>query len=195
MNLVEASERLKSPRAAACALGIGTVLIALLLTFPIVLAFHTQSRELADSLHRLSTLEAQGAQAHALKGRMSELEHQAESLPGAVQAKNAMLAQSQIQQSVEALFTGNGATIRSAQILSPVAENGFETISIQYDLVVPTSKLRDLTYAVETHLPYLFITDASISGGQQSQSSQPQDPPLEIRWTIRAYRWGAADAS
>jgi len=41
---------------------------------------------------------------------------------------------------------------------------------------------------VETHDPYLFIDDATIGAGQSAPSAS-QDLTLELRWTLRAYRW------
>jgi hypothetical protein len=192
MTWIETAQILKSEKAAHWALGAGMALFTILLSLPVLFVFREQGHELAASLHRLSVLRAQGAQVPALKARLGALEQRAESLPGAVQSKTVTLAQSRLQQSIEAIVSGNGGTVRSAQILAPVEENGFNILAIQYDLAVPMSKLKNLTYAIETRLPYLFITDVSITGGQESEPSQPQDPQLEVRWTIRAYRWGSA---
>jgi len=56
------------------------------------------------------------------------------------------------------------------------------------------AKLRDLIYAIETHTPYLFVDDADIVAQQDWQTGDPQptNPQLEVRWTIRGYRWSGA---
>lgn len=192
MKRAEIIERLKTRTAARWALCVSAAVLMLMIALPIGWGLREQSNRIDVALRHLSRLRAEAAQIPALRARLSEAEEQAASLPGALQAKTAVLGQSRLQQSLEALLSANGATVRSAQVLQPTEEQGFDILGIQYDLAVPMSKLGDLGYVIETRQPYLFLTDISISGGGQIEaSSQSQDPQLEVRWTVRAYRWGS----
>lgn len=189
MSRTDWGEILKSRRAAA---GAGTALLLVIMAavgLPIGAAFHQQAERRSESLQELSELRAEAAAAPAIRGKLLELRERMVSLRGSLLAKDAALAQSQLQEAVEAITRANGATVRSAQIMAPSKENGFQAIGIQYDLAVPMSKLLDLTYAFESHVPYLFLAEASVSAEPAPPSSAPRDPRLDVRWIVKAYRW------
>jgi len=191
MNLLPLTQRLNSPNAARWAAGAALTLVLVLIATPLILGFRVQAQERTHTLRLLAVLQAEAAEALPFRERLKELTTQTANLPGALQAKTAALGQSLLQQTIESLVTANGANVRSAQMLPITKQNGFDVVAVQYDLTVPMSRLGDLTYAVESHTPYLFISDATISGGQDMAGSSVQDPQLEVRWTVRAYRWGA----
>ena len=185
-------ERLKSRNGALAAAGIVAVVVVLVLTAPVLALFRAQDRDMAVSLHQLAVLRAQATTAPAVKTQLAELRRRMAMLPGSIQAKTTALGQSQLQQTLESVVSASGGSIRSAQILPPVKANGFEGLGIQYDVTVPMHKLQDLVYAIEGHVPYLLIDNVQMSGGQvpQAANAPSQDLALEVRWTVRAYRWG-----
>lgn len=189
----EQGQMLKSSRAAMGALALATALVLLVVTAPAVALFRAQDIRIDESIRRISVLRAEAAAAPALKMQARKLRQQISRSPGALQASSAALAQSQLQQVLEGIASANGASVRSSQMLPPDHASAFETIAIQDDLTVPMSKLRDLVYAVEMHTPYLFLDNVQIAGSQSWQPSNTlaQDPVLNVRWTVRAYRWSA----
>lgn len=194
MILVTVAERLKARDSAFVAAGVLALVFALLLTLPVVAAFRAQDREIDNSLYQLGLLRAEAATAPVASTHLADMQRRMDASPGAIRATGTALAQSQLQQSMESIAGGAGAAIRSTQMLPTEKANGFESVAIQYDIAVPMSRLRDLLYAIETHVPYLFIDNAQIGASQswQAGSATAQDPPLDVRWTVRAYRWGAS---
>jgi hypothetical protein len=111
-------------------------------------------------------------------------------------ADDSALAEAQVQREVKSLVENNVGEVRSTQVASKKPTGGLEEISIQYDLSVPITRLDPLLYAIESHTPYLFIDHATISGGlawqqPQSASKKQPEPKLDVRLTVRAYRWSA----
>lgn len=189
-----ALEKIKSRNAAVLAAGLLCALALSLVCAPVFAAFRGQDESIAASLLELSKLRAEAATAGIHQRQLSEIRMRMNSSPGSLRANSVALAQSQLQQTMEALASANGGSVRSSQMLPSSKVSGFDAVGIQYDLAVPMSRLRDLVYAVETHTPYLFIEEAQISAGQnwQNQPSGNRDPILDVRWTVRAYRWGGA---
>jgi hypothetical protein len=185
-------DNLKSRNGALAAAGTVAVVVVLVLIAPVLALFRAQEADMAASLHQLAVLRAQAATAPAVNAQLAELQRRMAALPGSIQAKTTALGQSQLQQTLESVVSAGGGSIRSAQILPPVKANGFETLAIQYDVAVPMHKLQDLAYAIETHVPYLLVDSVQMSGGQgpQAANGASQDLSLEVRLTVRAYRWG-----
>lgn len=162
-----------------------------LVIVPAVLAFRAQSDDIALALHQLAVYRAEAGTRPALERELKEARQRLSSVPGQIAGTNAPLAQAVLQNDVKTIVDRAGGNILSAQIIPATKANGFETIAIQYDLVVPITRLVGLTYAIESHTPYLFIGDADISTPQvwQPGDTPMPEPKLEVRWTIRGYRW------
>lgn len=168
---------------------LGTAVLALIGGFALI--FLIQNREIDNSLNTLALYRAQVGRQPALGAQLTEYKQHLATLPGQINGTSAPLAQAALQNDVKMISDQNGGEIRSAQTLPPTRENGFETIAVQYDLVVPFSRLEDLAYAIESHAPYFYIDDVDIVIPQtwQTASTDVQDPRVEVRWTIRGYRW------
>lgn len=156
-----------------------------------VLIFLMQDREIDESLNTLAIYRAQVDRRPTLETQLKEYRQRLATLPGQIIGTSAPLTQAALENDVKSISDQNGGEIRSAQTLPPTREKGFETIAVQYDLVVPFSRLEDLTYAIESHTPYFYIDDVDIVIPQiwQAPSTGVQDPRVEVRWTIRGYRW------
>jgi hypothetical protein len=166
-----------------------TALVLLAVAAPIVALFRAQDIRIGETLRQISILRAEAAATPGLQAQSRKLRQQISASPGALQASSAALAQSQLQQALEGIATGNGASVRSTQMLPSEQSDGFETVAIQDDLTVPMNKLRDLIYAIETRTPYLFLDNVQIAGSQPWQPMAPvQDLVLNVRWTVHAYR-------
>ncbi len=191
MTAIQFAGRVKTRDGAIAAAAILGTVLGLLLILPIASAFRSQDRELSKALYRLGVLRARAQLAPAAEGQLAEMRRRMDALPGSLRPATTALAQSQLQQTMESIAGERGATIRSTQILPSQGRHGFETIAIQYDLAAPMSKLQGLLYAIEGHVPYLFIDNVQIGAGQiqQSAAAANQDPMLDLRWTVRAYHW------
>jgi len=183
---------LKSRHGALGALAVTAILGLALVALAIMALFRTQDDQTDQSLRELALLRAEAATAPALHAQLATLRQDIASSPGALSTSPATLAQSQLQQSLESLISGNGGSIRSTQLQPVDPGGGFAPIAIQHDLIVPMSKLQTLVYAIESHSPYLFLDNVQIAANQAWQASNTiQDPQLTVHWTIRAYRFGA----
>ena len=98
---------------------------------------------------------------------------------------------------MKAIVENNAGEVRSTQVATKKRIGGLEEITVQYDLTVPLTRLSAVLYAIESHTPYLFIDHADIGApmGWQPQaatgSKRPVEPNLQLRCTIRAYRWSS----
>lgn len=181
----------KERRAALLALGAILAAICVFVVVPTVLAFRAQSDDTKEALHQLAVYRAEAGMRPALERELKEARQRLSSVPGQIAGTNAPLAQATLQSDVKSLVDRNGGNIMSAQIVPAKKTNGFEAISVQYDLVVPVTRLGDLVYAIESHTPYLFIDDATVSMTQiwQQADAQATEPKVEVRWTVHGYRW------
>ncbi|HTT83314.1 MAG TPA: GspMb/PilO family protein, partial [Rhizomicrobium sp.] len=106
---------------------------------------------------------------------------------------SADLAQAQLQSEMKQLIDRNGGSLLSAQLLPPTKVKGFDSVSIEYDVTIPLSNFSSLIYAVETHVPYYFVDSADLVMPPNWRANSPnQNPSMEMRWTIHAYRWRGA---
>jgi len=165
--------------------------VALVLVGGVGLAFLAQDRDIDESLHTLALYRAQASRRPTLEAQLKEYKQRLATLPGQIVGTSAPLTQAALENDVKSITDQNGGEIRSAQTLPATREKGFETIAVQYDLVVPFSRLKDLAYAVESHAPYFYIDDVDVVIPQawQTAGADVQDPRVEVRWTIRGYRW------
>ncbi|MDH3230459.1 MAG: type II secretion system protein GspM [Alphaproteobacteria bacterium] len=108
------------------------------------------------------------------------------------------LAGADLQTRVSRDATRHGLALRSAQILPPVAEEGFRRIGIRVALEGSLGGLGRLLYSIETAPAFLFVDNLEIrsrSGGRIVQrrnvQAQPEDR-LAIRFDVYGYRREAA---
>ncbi len=186
------AERLKTRHAALTALAAAVLLAAVLVALPLAALFAAQSAEIDEGLARVARYRAQAATRNETEARLAEARQRAAAVPGLIQAESTSIAQARLQSDMDTIVRMNGGAVRSAQILAPGRQEGFDVLSIQYQIAVPMGRLRDLAYAIETHTPFFFIdnTDIATTADWQSPDGQIADPTLEVRWVVRAYRWG-----
>jgi hypothetical protein len=184
----------KGRTGALVAAGVAAAVAALLVAGLIAFVFGGQSEETTDGVHQLAVYRAEVAMRPELEAALRQARQKAAAVPGLITSDSVALAQAQLQDEVKSIVTDNQGEVRTAQIVPATNVDGFEVIAIQYDLAVPMAKLRDLIYAIETRTPYLFVDDADIIAQQDLQSGDPQpiNPMLDVRWTIRGYRWSGA---
>jgi len=189
-------DKLKGKRPALAVFALVATIALLLIAAPIASLFAAQSDDTGDALHRLAIYRAEIASRGELESQLEELHLRAASEPGLVKSDNSALAEAQIQSDMKTIVEVNQGEVRSAQPLAPTREGGFEVISVAYDIVVPLARLKALAYAIESHASYFFINDAELTAGQAWDTGEVVSvgtiPKLEIRWTIRAYRWSAS---
>mgnify|MGYP001552256646 CR=1 FL=1 len=175
---------------ALAALAVLCLVLLGIVAIPIYGMFADLSKERAAQKQQLAVYRAEIAAEPALLQELADLKARARNAPGLVRAPSADLAAAQIQSELKTIVSANGGEIRSAQTSPAVHAQGFETISVTYDLTVPLSHLRGLLYAVEVHTPYLVLDDVSISA-PQTGGVEAADPVLSLRWTVHGYRWAA----
>jgi hypothetical protein len=189
MNL--AREMTLSPRLVLSGMALAAFLALATIAVGVLALFGTQRTQINQSLWELAKLHAEVAERPALQALLDDLKRKTASLPGLYIAANDALAGAQMESDVKATVSGNDGEVHSAQILPPARKDGFDIISVQYDVSVPQSQLRHLLYAIETHTPYLLISEADISASPDAQP-QNHDQPIELRLTLHAYRGSAA---
>jgi hypothetical protein len=142
-----------------------------------------------DTVRRLAVLRAQAAALPQVEAALTALRVQAEAQPGLLQGESDAVSQSAMQSDLKSLIEANGGEVRSAFALPPDAADGLALLSVQFDLTLPVSKLRGLIYAIESHVPYLFLSAVDIAA-PQAWPSDPKaaEPRVEVRWTVSGYR-------
>lgn len=181
---------LRGRKGAFIALGAIVFLFLVLVALPLAAMFRSQADDRADTLAQLERYRAEESRRPALAARLAALQEGAKSVPGLLTGNSAALAQAQLQSEMKELIDRNGGSLLSAQLLAPTKVKGFDSVAIQYDLTIPLSRFSGLVYAVETHVPYYFVDSADFVMPPNWQKNLPnQDPSMEMRWTIHAYRW------
>ena len=184
---------LRGRRGAFIALGAIGFLFLIVVALPLAAMFQSQSEDRADALAQLESYRAEEARRPALAARLAALQEGAKSVPGLLTGTSAALAQAQLQSDMKELIDRNGGSLLSAQLLPPTKVKGFDSVAIQYDVTIPLSRFSGLVYAVETHVPFYFVDSADfVMPPNWHQNSPNQDPSMEMRWTIHAYRWRGA---
>jgi general secretion pathway protein M len=164
----------------------------LLFLIPVVATFRAQAHKVAYAEAELGHLRAEASVEPALRQQLRDISGRISNLPGLLRGRSLAAAQTELQQSVESLASSSKASIRSTQMLPAIRAGAFDVVQIQYDLTAPMSRLADLTYAIESQEPYMFLRNVQIAGGDNWQSGQVgkgQDIQLNLRWIVRGYRW------
>jgi hypothetical protein len=181
---------LRGRKGAFIALGAAVFVFLALVALPLAVMFRSQAADREQAMAQLEAYRAEEARRPALAARLAALQEGAKSVPGLLTATSAPLAQAQLQSEMKALIDRNGGSLLSAQLLPPTKVKGFDSVAIQYDLTIPLSHFSGLVYAVETHVPYYFVDSADFVMPPNWRPNAPtQDPSMEMRWTIHAYRW------
>jgi len=181
---------LRGRKGAFLALGAIAFLFLALVALPLAVMFRSQVSDREQAIAQLQAYRAEEARRPALAARLAALQEGAKSVPGLLTATSAALAQAQLQSEMKGLIDRNGGSLLSAQLLPPTRVKGFDSVAIQYDLTIPLSHFSGLVYAVETHVPYYFVDSADFVMPPNWRANSPtQDPSMEMRWTIHAYRW------
>lgn len=176
-------------RAALTALLLGAVVFLALVVggYSLLLGFTDVSVE--DRLHQLALLKGQAAARPQVERALAALRLEAAAHPSLLHGESDTLTQATLQSELKTLVEADGGEVRSAFALPTVEDNGLALISVQYDIIVPVTKLRHLAYGIESHLPYLFISGADVTAPQSwpADAAAPA-PSVEVRWTISGYR-------
>lgn len=181
---------LRGRKGAFIALGAVFVLFLLVVALPVGALFEAQAENRAEALAQLTAYRQQEAQRPALAARLAALQEGAKSVPGLLTASSAALAQAELQSDMKQLIDRTGGSLLSAQLLPPTKVKGFDSVAIDYDVNIPLSRFSSLIYSVETHTPYYFIDTADfVMPPNWRPDIRGQDPSMEIRMTIHAYRW------
>lgn len=183
-------EALASRKAVVIGLATGAALVIVLAGASVAAFLQGESTDTQENLDETAAYHAEAAERPAIEAAYKQALARAGTAPGLLHAGNASLAEAQLESQFKTIASSAGADVKSAQILTAAKANGFEVIAVQFDMTVPASHLRDLAYAVETHSPYLFVDDVTLSAPNwQASNARSSDPMLELRWTVRGYRW------
>lgn len=192
--MTEIPQHLLGRRAALTGVGIALGILGIVIAIPIMAAYTSENQVRNDYLRQLAVFRAESAMRSELEAELNSLRQRGLVAPGLIAAESVPLAQAQLERDVKAIVDANGGEIHSAQVGAPSRVGDLDVVLVQYNLSIPAARLGALVYAIETHTPYFFIDHADIAapaGWQTGISSAPTAPKLEVRWTVRAYRWGA----
>lgn len=181
----ELTGRTAALAALACAVVLGGALIFLSLAF----IYGGQREEAKESLRQLAVYNGEIDARPEVERAYAMLKARVAAMPGILHAEGGAPAEAQVESQLKELVEANGGEVRSAQAMPTTTSNGFEIVSLECDLTVPASRLRDLLYAVETHRPYFFIETADITAPLSWDPKSNAEPSYEVRWGLRAYRW------
>lgn len=146
----------------------------------------------SDRLHELALLQARAESRPQVERALSVLRLQAASHPALLRGESDAIVQAALQSDIKSLVEADGGVVRSAFALPAVAADGLTLISVQYDITVPITKLRQLTYGIESHVPYLFVSAVDVTApAAWPADPKAAEPRVEMRWTVSGYRWSA----
>lgn len=185
----ELAQHLRSERGALAALGVCAFVVCMIGGTLIFVLFAFAEEQGAASLAALGRSQAQIAQGPAMQQSLLSLNRALQEQPGVVGGETQPLAAAKLDGDVKSLLQEAGADVRSSQILPAGKSKGFQTIAIEYEFNVPMEKFQALLYALQSHTPFLFADDVTISAADISDESPNKAPPLHVQFTLRAYRW------
>ncbi|MEI9997225.1 MAG: type II secretion system protein GspM [Rhizomicrobium sp.] len=176
------------------ALGILAVVLGLAwlaVVQPIADAFAAQRDGIEQSRRMLAAYEGRIAMRPLVEAKLAQMRSRETGSTGLVGGTSAELAAANIQNVMKTLIESAAGQMRSAQNLAPVTSGGFQRIEIQYDLLLPMTRLKDMVYRIETVTPYLFLDSVDLRAPETWDASGLQlDPPnIDVHWTVRGYRW------
>lgn len=132
---------------------------------------------------------AAGVQA-GLEARLQELRARDASAVGVLAASTAGVAAANLQGEIKRIIDSQGGEVRSAQAGAVSAVESFEKIETRYELAIPLHALGAVLYQIESHIPYLFFDEITVSAPENWQADIPAaaNPKLTVRCTLHAYR-------
>lgn len=96
------------------------------------------------------------------------------------------LAAAVLQDRIGSLAQATGTELRSIQTTPAVDEDGMQRIGATVELAAKTAALLRFAYAIESGMPYLFITTAETIADPSQGGIE--DPTLIVRLEISGYR-------
>lgn len=165
---------------------------------PLLDSYRSDREAVAFASEQLPRLQRLAAAAPLLRAELDRVSRDPTGSTRLLGGANDSLAGADLQNRVSRDATRHGLALRSAQILPPVAEEGFRRIGIRVALEGSITGLHRLLYSIETSPTFLFVDNLELrsrSGGRivQRQNQQIQaDERLAIRFDVLAYRREAA---
>jgi hypothetical protein len=180
---------LTSRTAALTALAVASLLCIGIAVLAVVSMRNSVREDEAENLRLLASYRSEIAAGRGAADAYAEMKTRIGAMPSLLHADDGARAAALMQTLVKKLVESNGGELRTAQVLAPARENGFETVSLQCDVTLPASRLRDLAYAIETTSPYLFVETADITAPMSLEKNGDADPTFDAVFVLRAYRW------
>lgn len=171
------------------------ILAGLVIVWPFWQSFAEREVALAQAYRTIGRFEAAIARRHQVQARVVALKAGGLGASGLYEGASAALAGARLQNDIRMIVEANGGELRSMSTRPPFAADGYEKLTLVCDFTLPVGKLKSLSYALETHQPYLFIEAVTI---RMPEGWQPQDggtapiPRLELQATVGGYRTGEA---
>lgn len=100
------------------------------------------------------------------------------------------LAAAELQDRVKMVIAKSGGAVRSIQIL-PAADDGkFRRIAIRLQMTTTTAGFFEVSYALETMLPLLFLDNIDVQGrvGRPVADKPAPEPVLSVTLDLYGYR-------
>ena len=183
------SRELTGRTAALAALAFAVALGGAVLFLALAFLYSGQREEANENLRQLAVYKGEIDAKPEVERAYASLKARVAAMPGVLHAEGGAPAEAQVESQLKEIVESSGGEVRSAQAMPTSSSNGFEIVSVECDLTVPASRLRDLLYAIETHRPYLFIETADITAPLSWDPKSNAEPSYEVRWGLRAYRW------
>lgn len=175
------------------ALAVGAALLLLLLLWeaigsPLTGWYHDRAQALAgqDALER--RMQGLAVQLPALRREAAAAPH-AGPVP-LIQGASDALASAALQEQVQQMATGLGATLSSTENLPASQAGAYRRVGVRISITAPFEVMVRLIAAIEQATPAMLIDDLQMHG---SRILMQTSSPLEGSMTILAFRSGEAD--
>lgn len=161
---------------------------------PLLDDYRTNRETVAFANEQLPRLQQLAAAAPLLQAELDRVSRDPTGSTRLLSGSSDALAGADLQSRVSRDATRYGLTLRSAQVLPSVEEEGFRRIGIRIALEGSIAGLHRLIYNIETSPIFLFVDNLEIrsrSGGRILQRQNPQfqaQDRLAIRFDVLAYR-------
>lgn len=99
------------------------------------------------------------------------------------------LVAAQLQNRLKTIIGNSGGRLTSTQVMQPGEEAGFRQVTIRVRMNCGIEGLRQIMYALETELPFLFVDNVDVSSRQERsrQTNTEAEPELTVSFDVFGY--------
>ncbi len=153
---------------------------------PLFSAYHDVSNEIESMQDEITRYRTVIGELPALRAAAADLQKHQPLTPFLLPGNNPALAAASLQRHLQKLAAEHKARIVSVRVQPAIPDGPLQKVSVQARLQADSRSLRDLLYALESGMPFVFIDSLNIS--TRVQRRRAAIDRLEVSMSLSALR-------